>query len=98
MVNWAEKGVAPDSILASGGGRTRPLCPFPQTAIYDGKGDPNLASSFKCGGNIQTKAAKCDGLIVKFGQETGNVLEPLAGEDAKSCGLAGGPSTPLTSR
>lgn len=98
MVNWAEKGVAPDSILALGGGRTRPLCPFPQTAIYDGKGDPNLASSFKCGGNIQTKEAKCDGLIVKFQHETEDAYEPLAGEDARSCGLAEGRATPLTSR
>lgn len=34
---------------ASGDGRTRPLCPTPQTAIYTG-GDPNLAASFRCGG------------------------------------------------
>jgi hypothetical protein len=36
LVNWVETGVAPDSILASGGslapptGRTRPLCPYRQ--------------------------------------------------------------------
>ena len=28
--------------------RTRPLCPHPQTASYDGKGDPETASSFAC--------------------------------------------------
>ncbi|MEZ5661137.1 MAG: tannase/feruloyl esterase family alpha/beta hydrolase [Burkholderiaceae bacterium] len=28
--------------------RTRPLCPHPQTANYDGKGDPEKASSFTC--------------------------------------------------
>jgi Tannase and feruloyl esterase len=88
MVNWAENGVAPDSILSSGGGRTRPLCPFPQTAIYDGVGDPNIASSFSCGGNIQTKEAKCDGLITKYKHETEAALESLGGEDDVSCGLA----------
>ena len=88
MVDWAEGGAAPDSILSSGGGRTRPLCPFPQTAIYNGTGDPNLAGSFTCGGNIQTKEAKCDGLIAKFKHEGEAGLEPLAGEDDISCGLA----------
>jgi feruloyl esterase len=93
LVNWAENAVAPDSILSSGGGRTRPLCPFPQTAIYDGVGNPNLASSFSCGGNIQTKEAKCDGLIAKFKHEAGAAFEPLGGEDDLSCGLAFSPIT-----
>jgi hypothetical protein len=92
-VNWAENGVAPDSILAAGGGRTRPLCPFPQTAIYDGIGDPNVASSFHCGGNIETKAGKCEGLLVRYQLETGTQLEPLAGEDEISCGFAFAPIT-----
>lgn len=70
MVNWVENGVAPDSILASGGGRTRPLCPFPQTAIYDGVGDPNLASSFSCGGNLQTKETVCYSVLAPYKQET----------------------------
>ena len=93
MVAWAEGGDAPDSILSSGGGRTRPLCPFPQTAIYDGTGNPNLAASFSCGGNIQTKEAKCDGLITKFKHEAEGGLERLGGEDDISCGLAFMPVT-----
>jgi hypothetical protein len=93
MVAWAEGGAPPDSILSSGGGRSRPLCPFPQTAVYNGTGDPNLASSFACGGNIQTKEAKCDGLITKFKHEAGAGLEPLGGEDEISCGLAFAPVT-----
>ena len=88
LVAWAEGGAAPDSILSSGGARTRPLCPFPQTAVYDGTGNPNLAASFSCGGNIQTKEAKCDGLITKFKHEAEGGLEPLGGEDDISCGLA----------
>jgi tannase/feruloyl esterase len=93
MVAWAEGGPAPDTILASGGGRTRPLCAFPQTAIYDGVGNPNLASSFQCGGNIQTQEAICDGLIVKHQHETGSAYEPLNGEDDVSCGFASPPHT-----
>jgi feruloyl esterase len=28
--------------------RTRPLCPFPTKAEWDGKGDKNKLESFKC--------------------------------------------------
>ena len=96
LVAWAEGGPPPDSILSSGGGRTRPLCPFPQTAIYDGVGNPNLAGSFRCGGDIQTREAKCDGLIAKFKHEAEAGLEPLGGEDDISCGLAFVPVTTAT--
>jgi len=96
MVNWVEKGSVPGSILSSGGGRVRPLCPFPQTAIYDGVGDPNLPASFHCGGNIETKAAKCEELLVQYQHETGPNLEPLGGEDEISCGLAFAPVTTAT--
>ena len=52
---WVEKDKAPERLLASrtdGNGKTvlsRPLCPYPQVAIYDGKGDPAVAESFACG-------------------------------------------------
>jgi hypothetical protein len=88
LMAWAEGGPAPDSILASGAGRTRPLCPFPQIAIWDGVGNPNLAASFTCGGNVQTKEAKCDGLIARYKHETEAGLEPAGGEDDISCGFA----------
>ena len=48
--NWVEKGQAPDSVIASGNafpGRTRPLCPYPKVARYQG-GDTEAASSFAC--------------------------------------------------
>jgi hypothetical protein len=48
---WVEKGVAPDSVTATGPafpGRSRPLCPFPQFARYKGKGDPEDAANFEC--------------------------------------------------
>ena len=44
---------APDRIIAShltNGvvDRTRPLCPYPQEAVYTGSGDINSAASFVC--------------------------------------------------
>jgi hypothetical protein len=78
LVDWVENAKAPDSILALGGTamptRTRPLCPYPQTAIWDGVGDKNVAASFHCGGNIETKENVCMDLVTKFQKETRNAL------------------------
>jgi feruloyl esterase len=51
VVDWVEKGVAPDRVVASGPafpGRSRPLCPYPQHAEYTGHGDTNDANNFVC--------------------------------------------------
>ena len=53
LENWVEKGIAPaDQVMtdthAGTAGRARPLCEYPTWPRYDGRGDPNLASSFKC--------------------------------------------------
>jgi pimeloyl-ACP methyl ester carboxylesterase len=54
LVAWVERGTAPDRILARASamspwpGRTRPLCPYPRVARYDGKGDVESAESFRC--------------------------------------------------
>ncbi len=53
VVNWVEKGQAPESILASkkvgeGGTRTRPLCPYPAVATYKGSGNTDDAANFRC--------------------------------------------------
>ncbi len=50
---WVEKGVAPDTLLAShstGGkvDRTRPLCVYPQVARYKGAGSIDEAANFTC--------------------------------------------------
>jgi feruloyl esterase len=50
---WVEKGVAPTQIVASHAthgviDRTRPLCPYPQMAVFSGRGDSNDAASFAC--------------------------------------------------
>jgi feruloyl esterase len=53
LERWVEDGKAPDQVLAAHvtngkTDRTRPLCPYPQTAQYKGTGDPNDAANFTC--------------------------------------------------
>lgn len=51
IVNWVEKGVAPDSVTATGQsfpGRSRPLCAYPKHAQYVGSGDTEDAKNFRC--------------------------------------------------
>ena len=50
--DWVENGKAPDRVIMSKlqNGKvkmTRPVFPYPRKAVYDGKGDPKLESSFK---------------------------------------------------
>jgi feruloyl esterase len=51
VVNWVEKGSAPQSVTATGRafpGRSRPLCAYPKHAQYAGHGDTNDARNFTC--------------------------------------------------
>ena len=60
LENWVEKGVAPDSIIAThsstsaqpgtagSADRTRPLCPYPKVARYKGTGSIDDATNFSC--------------------------------------------------
>lgn len=57
LERWVEQGVAPASIIATKYTnddpsqpvlRTRPMCPYPQVATWDGKGDIDRGASFKC--------------------------------------------------
>jgi feruloyl esterase len=53
LERWREEGVAPSQIVAthvSNGqvAMTRPLCPYPQVAVYKGKGSTNDADNFSC--------------------------------------------------
>ena len=54
LEDWVENGVTPKRIIASksledGGTRTRPLCPYPLVAHYDGTGSTDDAENFECG-------------------------------------------------
>lgn len=54
VTKWVEQGTAPASIIGTAPaatpfpGRTRPLCPFPQTAVYKGQGSIEVADNFTC--------------------------------------------------
>lgn len=51
IVAWVETGAAPDRITATGRafpGVSRPLCPHPTYAQYDGRGPLSDAASFTC--------------------------------------------------
>ncbi len=52
LVDWVEKGKAPDSLMASGTSvfpdRTRPLCAYPKYAHYKGSGSVEDAANFSC--------------------------------------------------
>lgn len=50
--DWVEKSIPPDRVIVSKLKdkeivMTRPVYPYPVKAVYDGKGDPDLESSFK---------------------------------------------------
>ncbi|MBV9944822.1 MAG: tannase/feruloyl esterase family alpha/beta hydrolase, partial [Solirubrobacterales bacterium] len=55
VVNWVEHGQAPLSILAEKVDpqtnfvtESRILCAYPLTAVYDGHGNPNVSTSYRC--------------------------------------------------
>ena len=53
LEQWVEHGQAPERIVASHAtegriDRTRPLCPYPQVAVYNGSGSTDAAESFAC--------------------------------------------------
>jgi feruloyl esterase len=53
LEQWVEQGKAPDQIVASHSqngtiDRTRPLCPYPQIARYNGSGSIDDAANFTC--------------------------------------------------
>jgi hypothetical protein len=65
VINWVENGVAPSEVIGAGNTAapayiptsattlTRPLCPYPQTAVYNGSGNINDAANWQCGGNLE---------------------------------------------
>lgn len=53
LEQWVENGKPPDTIVASHArdgkvDRTRPLCPYPQVAVYKGSGSIDEAANFAC--------------------------------------------------
>ena len=100
LENWAENGVVPQSagdsthvgILATGPGTfgTRPMCPWPTTAIWNGTGPTNVAASYTCGGNLNSNVSTvCFGLHTVYAEETSS------GSDWKSQGAPPPPACPV---
>jgi feruloyl esterase len=80
LVDWVEKDMAPEQVLAqnaSGGvvTRTRPLCPYPQTAIYKGSGSTDDAANFRCGGNLEKRRVVCADVLTKYKREVKGQLD-----------------------
>jgi feruloyl esterase len=53
VIKWVEQGVAPEKIIASrivSGAvvRSRPVCPYPAQAAYNGSGNIDDAANFSC--------------------------------------------------
>ncbi len=75
MIRWVEQGVAPQSIVISevNAGvvtRQRPVCPFPQQAVYKGTGSTDSAGSFECKapkGGVKSDRYGTHGLYVEEG-------------------------------
>ena len=71
LIKWVEQGMAPERIIAtrfSGNTLTlsRPLCPFPAQAIYNGTGDVNVASNFTCVQQTESASSITPGDIVEI--------------------------------
>ncbi|HZY63527.1 MAG TPA: tannase/feruloyl esterase family alpha/beta hydrolase [Edaphobacter sp.] len=61
LEEWVEDSIAPEKIIAfhlTDGeiDRSRPLCPYPQVAVYSGKGSTNSAANFACSLPAQNSA------------------------------------------
>jgi len=51
IVDWVESGRAPERVIATGKsapGESRPLCPYPRHAHYNGTGDEHAATNYTC--------------------------------------------------
>jgi Tannase and feruloyl esterase len=71
VIKWVEQGVAPERIIAtrfSGSALTlsRPVCPYPAQAVYNGSGDVNVASNFTCAPQIESASSIGPGDIIEI--------------------------------
>jgi len=91
LVAWVERGVAPQQILATTTTngvvtRSRPLCPYPQTAIYNGSGSTDDAASFHCDGNLEQPRVVCADVLTRFKHELDGRLDFAgSGVDRETC-------------
>jgi hypothetical protein len=92
LVDWVEKGIEPDQVIGESSGPaatplSRPLCPYPQTAIYLGSGDIHDAVNWVCGGNLETPRTVCPDVLVRYKNEVdGNLDYSGSGVRPQECG------------
>jgi hypothetical protein len=104
---WVEHNIEPKYLVGLTGpsgidpGRTRPICSFPHTAVYNGTGSTDDFNSFTCEGNLQTTPVACNDVKTVYGHETtGNLDFEGVGLKQQQClghlppPHAGTPSTP----
>jgi len=111
VINWVEKGVAPSQVIGSGNTAapafipgspttlTRPLCPYPQTAVYNGSGAVTDAVNWRCGGDLEKNVpvgaplsgppglpVACYDVLVKYKHEVNGPLDYQgSGVDPSMC-------------
>jgi hypothetical protein len=111
VINWVENGTAPSQLLGSGNtaapafipgsptSLTRPLCPYPQTAVYNGSGNIYDAASWHCGGDLEKNVpvgtplsgrpgqpVACYDVLAKFKHEVTGQLDYVgSGVDPAMC-------------
>ena len=115
ILDWVENGNAPDEVMGSGNTAvpafipgspttlTRPLCPYPQTAVYNGSGDVTDAASWHCGGDLEHNTpvgtplsgppglpVACYDVLVERKHEVDGSLDfEASGVDPAMCGVHG---------
>jgi hypothetical protein len=89
LINWVENGIAPSQVLGQGYtagtnpnlsvpptyNLTRPLCPYPQTAVYTGTGSVYSAANWQCGGNLETPQTICPNALVEYKDEVDGPID-----------------------
>jgi hypothetical protein len=85
LTDWVEHGTPPERLvvrktLQTGGVATRPVCAYPKTAIYPGKGAIDDAANFVCGGDLETPQVVGHDRLARHRHEngTGIVVGPYA--------------------
>jgi hypothetical protein len=89
LVNWVEKGEAPDQIIAKHPftGMTRPLCPYPEVARYKGSGSTNDAANFLCVPPVEIRIKPETINLKSKGELTAFITVP-AGFDVRDWGIS----------
>jgi feruloyl esterase len=74
LENWVERGIAPESLLATHRtegvvDRTMPICMFPRQAEYRGSGNVNDASTWSCPPNQKLLEVGQNGVDAGLGND-----------------------------